>query len=165
MNSRKVEWCFRKAEKEMNDSSTHRGLLRVKPDLEKARNHVQKAEHYLKATMYLKNGDFSDISASTIFYATYHCFLAILAREGYESRNQECTFALIQQLIDENLIDFDKKLIDNLASFDSTSKETSIHIRERFQYGTELHLGDDIYQKFVTLAKEVITQTKLLLEQ
>ena len=28
----------------------------------------------------IKNGDFSDISASTIFYATYHCFLAILAR-------------------------------------------------------------------------------------
>ena len=73
----KVEWCIRKEEKEIKESGIHRGLHKIKPDLEQARGHIRKAEHYLKATDYLKKGDFSDISASTVFYSIYHCLLAI----------------------------------------------------------------------------------------
>ena len=66
-----------KAEKELNETGKHRGLVRVEPDLGKAKDFVSEAEHYLKATEYLKKGDFSDISASTVFYSMYHCLLAI----------------------------------------------------------------------------------------
>lgn len=86
----KVEWCLRKAEKELKGSSTHRGLIRIKPDIEKARAYIRKAEHYLKATEYLKKGDFSDISAGTIFYSMYHCMMGIATKFGYDSGMHIC---------------------------------------------------------------------------
>lgn len=86
----KVAWCLRKAEKELKESNKHRGLVKIKSDIAKAREHIGKAEHYLNATDYLKRGKFSDISASTLFYSMYHCLLAIAVKSGYESRNQEC---------------------------------------------------------------------------
>ena len=30
----KVEWCLRKAEKELNKSNTHKGLIKINPNLE-----------------------------------------------------------------------------------------------------------------------------------
>lgn len=32
----KVEWCLKKAEKELKESRKHRGLVKTKPDLAKA---------------------------------------------------------------------------------------------------------------------------------
>ena len=76
----KVEWCLRKAKKELESSNKHRGLVKIQPDLDQSRRFILKAEHYMKATGYLKKGNFSDISASTIFYAMYHCLLAIASK-------------------------------------------------------------------------------------
>ncbi len=82
-------------------------MRKTRPDIRKAKDYVIKAEHYLKATEYLKEGNFSDISASTVFYSMYHCLLAIAAKFGYDSRNQECTFSLIHGLVDEGKIGFE----------------------------------------------------------
>ncbi len=143
----KVDWCLKKAERELKDSETHRGIIKVKPDSKKVQDHITKAEHYLKATDYLKKGNFSDISASTAFYSMYHCLLAIAAKFGYESRNQECTFALITSLIEDNKIDFEKKLLDKISSLDveKSKEQTTIEIREQYQYGTGLSLKDEIF--------------------
>ena len=108
----KVEWCLRKAEKELKESSSHRGLAKSEPDFEKAKGHIKKAERYLNATEYLKKGGYSDIATGTVFYAMYHCLLAISVKHGYESRNQECTFALMNSLIEDKKIDFSKDFIE-----------------------------------------------------
>lgn len=50
----KVEWCLKKAGMELEKSGKHRGLVKTRPDAEKAKDYVSKAEHYLKATEYLK---------------------------------------------------------------------------------------------------------------
>src|SRR3989344_4392474 len=115
----KVEWCMKKAEKDLTGGSKHRGLVKVTPDLAKAKEHIKKAGHYLKASNYLKKGNFLDISASTFFYSMYHCLLAIAVKFGYESRNQECTFALIQNLIEDKAINFDKELLAMIAKIDT----------------------------------------------
>src|SRR3989344_2106422 len=160
----KVEWCLRKAEKELKTSDKHRGLIKIGPNLDKARKYIIKAEHYLKATEYLKKGKFSDISASTVFYSMYHCMLAISEKFGYESCNQECTFALIYYLIEENKIDFDKQLLDKIASLNVDNKEkTTTEIREQYQYGTSLSIKDDFYKELFELAKKVISKTKLII--
>src|SRR3989344_2170581 len=112
----KVEWCLKKAENELKESEKHRGLIKARADLNKAKDYIKKAEHYLKATEYLKKGNFSDISASTMFYSMYHCLLAIALKFGYESRNQECTFALIHYLIEEREINLDINLLNKIAS-------------------------------------------------
>lgn len=40
----KVEWCLRKAEKELAEGKKHRGLIKVEPSLEKSKDHISKAE-------------------------------------------------------------------------------------------------------------------------
>lgn len=161
----KVGWCLKKAEKELRESGKHRGLVRIKPDLNKAREHIHKAEHYSRATIYLKKGDFSDISTSTIFYSMYHCLLAIACKLGYESRNQECTFALIYYLIESNKIKFEKNILDRIAFISKENKEdTSVEIREKYQYGTKVSIKDDLYDKLLELMKKVLSETKLIIE-
>lgn len=163
----KVEWCLRKAEKELKESDKHRGLVKTDSDLRKAKEYVHKAEHYLKATEYLKKGDFSDISTSTVFYSMYHCLLAIAAKFGYESRNQECTFALIHSLIEDKKIDFEEGILNKISSLGikETEEKTITDVREQYQYGTELSVKDNLYKDIFELAKEVISKTKIMIEK
>ena len=42
----KVNWCLKKAEKEIKNGKKHRGLITIVPDKEKAKEHILKAEHY-----------------------------------------------------------------------------------------------------------------------
>ena len=164
----KVDWCLKKAEIELKESGKHRGLIKIKPDVEEARRHIKKAEHYLKATDLLKKENFSDISASTVFYSIYHCLLSIIAKFGYESGNQECTFALIHSLIEDKKIDFEEELLDKIAlslDVEKNKDKTSMKIREQYQYGTDLSLEDNIYQELFKLAQEVIAKTKRIIEE
>jgi uncharacterized protein (UPF0332 family) len=165
--SNKVKWCLNKAEKELADQGKHRGLVKVEPDLVKAREHLEKAEHNLKTTLYLYEGGFSDWCSSTIFYTIYHCFLGILAKKGYESRNQECTFALIEGLVEEGQADFTKEEIEKISSLDVEEVRESasaVSLREEFQYSTKLRLGEDLYSSMLELAKNILYKTKLLME-
>ncbi|MBS3090271.1 hypothetical protein J4433_00695 [Candidatus Pacearchaeota archaeon] len=163
----KIDWCLKKAERELKKSGKHRGLIKTNPELEKAREYIKKAEHYLMATDYLKKGNFSDISVSTVFYSMYHCLLAIAAKFGYESGNQECTFALIHSLIEDSKIDFEKELLDRIASLDieKSREKTSVEIREQYQYGTSLSIKDNLYKELFELAKEIISKTKTIIEE
>ena len=162
----KVEWCLRKAGRELKDSDKHRGLVKIKVDTARAKEHIGKAEHYLKATAYLKMGKFSDISASTIFYSMYHCLLAIAVKFGYESRNQECTFALIFHLIEVGEIKFEKDVLNRIASLDvKEAHEKVVDIREHYQYGTELSMEDDLYEELIELAKQTMAEAKEIIER
>ena len=163
----KVEWCLRKAEREWGGKGKHRGLVTVPPDHHEAQNHVTKSEHYLKASLYLHDGKYSDICASTIFYSMYHCLLAIAITFGYESKNQECTFALVKSLAEDGKIGFPPDLLDKIASFDAeeASSATSLEIREQFQYGTSLTLQENIYEELKTIALDVLEKTKIELEK
>jgi len=164
----KMNCCLKKAEKELKNGDTHRGFIIMPADKDKAKKHVIKAEHYIEATIYLKKGNFSDISASTAFYATYHCLLAIAAKFGYESRNQECTFALIATLIEDGNIDFDRDLLAKIYDFQSRndhSEQTIVEIREQYQYGTSLSLKENLYDEQLALVKRIITKTKEIIEK
>jgi uncharacterized protein (UPF0332 family) len=97
----KVKWCLNKAEKELKIGSIHRGLVKIELSVENAKEHLRKAEHNFKAISAFKDIGFCDWSISAGFYVIYHCFLAICVKFGYESRNQECTIALVQKLKDE----------------------------------------------------------------
>ena len=161
----KVDWCLKKAQRELEQSDKHRGLVRENIDIMKAREHVEKAEHYLIATDLLKKENFSDISATTVFYSMYHCLLAIISKFGYESRNQECTFALVYYLIEGEKIDLKKDLLDKITFLDLKEEDiTSVEIREQFQYGTSLSIKDDIYKELFELAQEVLSKTKEIIE-
>lgn len=101
----KVKWCLNKAKRELEEGKSHRGLVKVRQDKEEAKKHIKKAEHNYNGIFKLKDAGLSDWSASAVFYTIYHCFLAIAAYFGYESRNQECTVALIEHLKETGKID------------------------------------------------------------
>lgn len=162
-NKNKVNWCLKKALKEMDEKGKHRGLFKVKPSMEKMREHIKKAEHYLEATLFLKER-FSDISASTLFYSMYHSLLAILSKFGYESGNQECTFALIYSLIEDKKISLDKDLIDRISLINSEEKSV-IELREKYQYGVELSMKEELFNENFELAKKVIGKIKEIIEE
>ena len=94
----------------------------------------------------------------------YQSLLAIAAKFGYESRNQTCTFALIESLIETEKIGFDINILRRIADAHNTTKTSSINIREKYQYGTALSLDTSTYTDILTLAKEVIDTTKTIME-
>ena len=152
-----------KAEKE---GEKHRGLVKVEPDIASARNHIAKAEHNLKTTLYLQRGGFTDWCSSTLFYTIYHCFLSILAKQGYESRNQECTFAVLHSLIEDGLVSITKEEMEKVSDLNvEEDSETVVNIRERYQYSTTLSLADETIQELLDLAGEILDKTKVMLEE
>ncbi len=164
----KVNWCLKKAEKELQENRKHRGLVKKEPDIELARQHIAKAEHNLKAVISFKKNGFSDWSASAAFYSIYHGFLAVLAKFGYESRNQECTFALINSLIEDKDIKLEKRFVDEIHSLDPEEKHEApsiIEIRELEQYGVSITLEDDAYERLLSLAKNALNQVKEIIEE
>ncbi len=165
----KVKWCLKKAERELAEGMKHRGLIKVEPNLEKARDHVNKAEHNLKATLYLQQGGYSDWCSSTLFYTIYHSLLAIMAKHGYETRNQVCTFALIESFIEDGLIDITIEELKQVAELDvkeaQQNPNTAVNIREESQYSTALSLGEERLQRVFELAKNILHRTKLIIEE
>ena len=103
---------------------------------------------------------FSDWSVSACFYTIYHCFLAIILKHGYESRNQECTIALIKQLKESKDIKLDQEIVDAL-NFEEVNLESNvINMRENCQYGTETSVQDKRLEKLKDLCRKAIDQAK-----
>lgn len=159
----KLKWCLDKAKKEIEQGKTHRGLVKKEPDMNEARSHIAKAEHDLAAISYMEKGGFSDWSMGAAFYSIYHCFLAIAEKFGYESRNQECTIALIRSLMEIGRIDLDEKFIKALEVYDSEKKSEKnlIEKREFYAYGTTTDVKNkEEIKRGIELCKECIAQTK-----
>ena len=159
----KVEWCIKKALKELAEGKKHRGLKKIEPDIAEIRKHIAKAEHNLKAISYFSKGGFSDWSMSSCFYCIYHCFLAIALKFGYESRNQECTLALIKILKEDNKIRLDEKFIQAIeTNNDSDRHETNIiEEREKYTYGTSTSIDNKKeLEEAIELCKECLDETK-----
>ena len=153
----KVDWCLKKAEKELKEGKKHRGLIKSKPNLDEAKKHLGKAEHNLSAISYFDKGGFSDWSLSAAFYCIYQCLLAILSKFGYESRNQECTIALIKHLKEQNKIEIDIKFIESIESEKEKIESRIIEEREFYTYGTTISVEDkEEIKKSIGLCKDCI---------
>ena len=163
----KVIWCLNKAKKEVKEKGKHRGIIQIEPNKVRDLEHIKKAEHNLEGAINFHKNGFSDWSASAFFYSIYQSFLAIAIKWGYESGNQECTFALMHYLIEEKKIDLDKELIDKVATLDvqKEEKSTSVEIREKYQYGTGLSIEENLYQELFLIAKKVLSKAKTIVEQ
>ena len=107
-----VKWCLNHAKEQLaKGEKKHRGLVEVKPNLDAAKMHLEKAEHDLNGVLYMVKGGLSDWAVNAAFYSMYQCMLAIIARFGYESENQTCTIALVELLKEQGKISIDDKFI------------------------------------------------------
>ena len=133
----KLRYCINKAK---NEGEKHRGIRVIEPDLARAGRHIEKAKHNVKAMLYLIKGNFLDWAVNASFYSMYHCCLAILAKFGYESRNQDCTFAAIETLIEEKKVSLPLEKLRRISLPDrgnTLDTDEVIELREDAQYSTE----------------------------
>ncbi|MBU2638892.1 MAG: hypothetical protein KJ955_08005 [Nanoarchaeota archaeon] len=111
-------------------------LVKAKADMDLAQKHLKKSEYNYGVVLTLERLKIYDWALNVGFYAIYHCFLAILAKYGYESRNQSCTITAMLALIKEHKLDLDKDLIAQFDTLDVENSLTSLTIRETREIST-----------------------------
>ena len=158
-----VEWCLNKAKAEIAKGELHRGLAKTSPDKESALEYLKKAEHNLDAFLYNKEGGFYDWTISIGFYVMYHCCMAVITKFGYESRNQECTLALIESLIeDKKLEEGFRKHIEAIKSAAKGKKEEEQiqKMREKYQYTSIIEIDIQKVEELLGICQDMIKDTK-----
>ena len=128
-----------------------------------ARKHLEKSEYNAKVMKQLEESKNLDWALNVGFYAIYHCFLSILSKFGYESRNQSCTITVILKLIDENKLPLGKDLVSQFDTLevDKDAHSTTIRqSREISTYGikTQIDLGElkDLKELIVKIQRATI---------
>jgi len=94
----------------------------------------------------------------------YHCLLAVLWKHGYESRNQACTFAVIENLINTGKLSI---TIDELHSIQESSDghdQTVVDMREYYQYGTDTEVEKSKLETLRQQAKEFLAKISIMME-
>lgn len=158
---KKVQWCLSKAEKE---GKKHKGLRKVPPHEAAVQKHLAKAQRNLKLIDDLLKMKYADWAVSAVFYSMYHCLLAILWRRGYESRNQACTFAVIEKFIIEGKIPLTLDELRRIQESKSDHEETVVDLREFYQYGTETEVEQVKIVRLQQEAKEFVAKIQALLQ-
>lgn len=159
---KKVQWCLNKAEKE---GKKHKGLRKVPPNDAEVQKHLAKAQRNLRLIDVLLKMKYADWAVSAVFYTMYHCLLAILWRNGYESRNQACTFAVIEKLIIEEKIPITLDELQRIQESNTDHEETVVDLREFYQYGTETEVEQAKIVRLQQEAKEFVAKIRAFLQQ
>lgn len=155
------EWCLEKGKTERK----HRGIRIIEPDNEKTKEHLKKALHNLNFMKDVaKLGKYQDWIFPSAFYAMYHACLAILYYFGFESRNQECTFVIMEKLINERKIGLDMNYVNSLRNIGKSVETTDIRdLREEFQYGAKVKAEQEIIDNTLNIAEKFVLKTKGIL--
>ncbi len=148
-----LKWCLK----------DQRRLMKINSDLDLAQKHLKKSEYNYDVLQKLEKLKIYDWALNVGFYAIYHCFLAILSKYGYESRNQSCTVTVLLNLINENKLDLDKDLVmqfDTLEVEKNITNPTLSDARELSTYGVETSIDLQQLKKvknlIITMQKETI---------
>lgn len=148
----KLEKCLREGE----HGERHKGLRQIQISEQLMLDHVEKAKHNFQALTFFKENGYPDWSISAGFYALYHLLLALLAKHGFESRNQSCTFVFVQQLIRDgkcalSLPDL-QEIYDQEIKADLNNSSKILDLREKYQYSTKTAVEEE---EFVFVKKRV----------
>ena len=148
-----LKWCLK----------DERRLVKVKPDLDLAHKHLKKSEYNYSIVQTLERLKIYDWALNIGFYSIYHCFLAILSKYGYESRNQSCTVTALLNLIEQKKLNLSKELVlqfDTLEAEKDISSPTVRIEREISTYGVgtsiDLQQLKDIKELIVKVQRETI---------
>lgn len=153
-----LKWCLK-------DS---RRLIKTKPDLELAQKHLQKSIYNYGVMQILEQQKIFDWALNVGFYAIYHCFLALLAKHGYGSRNQSCTITALLTLISERQLNLEKDLIQQFDTLDVEKDLLSSTVREQREnstYGVETSVDLQQLKEIKELILKVQRETIKILRE
>lgn len=160
----KIAKCFKEGEK----GGRHKGLKKIHVSEENIKGHLNKAVHNFKAMLAFKKIGFSDWSASAAFYCLYHCLLAMIAKEGYESRNQNCTFAYIEDMINNKKISLTKEELKEIFNKDITEdiahSKMILDVRENMQYSIKTAMEDEEFMELKERTKNLFNKMRKEIE-
>ncbi len=162
----KLNECFKEGER---GGERHKGLKKIGVNEGLIDEHLKKAGHNLNAVTEFKNMGYSDWSASAAFYALYHCLLALLIKFGYQSRNQTCTFAFVEDLITKGRISLKleelKEVFDKDVTEDLAHSEKILDIREHMQYSFKTSMEEEEFNKLLERTKLLFDKIKREIEK
>ena len=162
----KLNECFKEGER---GGGRHKGLKKIELNEGLIEEHLKKAGHNLNAVAEFKNINYSDWSASAAFYALYHCLLALLIKFGYQSRNQACTFAFVEDLINKKKISLKleelKEIFDKDVTEDLAHSEKILDIRENMQYSFKTSMEEEEFNKLFERTKLLFDKIKKEIEE
>ena len=147
-----LKWCLKDPKR----------LIKTKPDLDLAQKHVKKSEYNYSVVQTLEGLKIYDWALNVGFYAIYHCFLAILAKYGYESKNQACTITVLLTLINDKKLDLDKDLVTQFDTLDVEKNITNPTVRESREistYGVETSIDLQQLKKIKELILKMERET------
>ena len=156
----KFKWCLERGK----NGEKHKGIRKIKPNLEESENQIKKSDSDLNTMQFLYKGNRTDWVASTAFYSMYHALLAILYKIGYESRNQECTIIAIEKFMREKKINLEQEYIDMVRNLQE-GVEDAKSTREDMQYGSKTFMEDDRCKSLMENAKKFVARIREVLEE
>lgn len=153
-----LEWCLK-------DSNR---LTKIKTDIECAKKHLKKSEYNFGVMQELETLKRYDWAINVGFYSIYHCFLAILAKYGFESKNQSCTITVLLSLIEKQKISLDKDIVLQFDTFDTEKDSLNPTIRtsrELSTYGVETSINNKQLNNLKNLIVKVQKETIKILSE
>ncbi len=148
-----LKWCLK----------DERRLVKTNPDFSLAQKHFKKSEYHYDVAQTLEKLKIYDWALNIGFYSVYHCFLAILSKYGYQSKNQSCTITILLSLIDQKKLNLDKSLVlkfDTLEIEKDMMHPTVRMKREISTYGVETSIDlqqlKNLKELIVTIQRETI---------
>lgn len=153
-----LKWCL----------SNPKRLIKTRLNLELAKKYLKKSEYNYKVLQVLENLKINDWALNVGFYAIYHCFLALLAKYGYESKNQACTITALLTLINEKKLDLDGDLVTQFDTLDVEKNITNPTVRESREsstYGVETSIDLQQLKNIKELIIKVQRETIRILEE
>lgn len=169
--SKEIKECFELAKKEEQKGKKHKGLLIVKPSVDKAKEYLDKARDSLKfCEIYKKVGADYKIPEEW-YYALYYCALAIICKFGVETRSQRCTALFVKYVKDKGLINYDNEFIERIIVYKEKDKQSAVDEREEARYGSKIKIKKveerydetmDLCRRAISQAEEIVYLTKAL---
>lgn len=153
-----LKWCLKDP----------RRLIKEKPDLDLAQKHLEKSKYNYNVVQTLERLKIYDWALNIGFYAIYHCFLGILWKYGYNSKNQSCTITVLLKLIEDKKLNLNKDLVSQFDTLDVEKNLTNPTVRQEREistYGVETSIDLDQLKKIKELVLKVQRETiKILAE-
>ncbi len=153
-----LKWCLKDPNR----------LKKVKPDIKLSQEHLKKSEYNAEVMKLLEKSKKFDWALNVGFYAIYHCFLAILLKYGYESKNQSCSITALLKLIEDKKLEFDNDLVLQFDSLDADKevvRPTVRQSREISTYGVKTEVDTRQLESLKDLIIKVQRETIKVLSQ
>ncbi len=147
-----LKWCLKDP----------RRLIKEKPDLDLAQKHLEKSKYNYGVVQTLERLKIYDWALNVGFYAIYHCFLGILWKYGYNSKNQSCTITVLLKLIHDKKFDLERDLVSQFDTLDVEKDLINPTVRQEREistYGVETSIDLEQLKKIKELVLKVQRET------